>query len=92
MASVYNDINKIKREGSEYDQEMFNDYNPLDPSTYRIGSEQDFITTDTQRNAFYDFDLFRGTGHGLEGFGDSKYDRNYATPTNILDGDRKSVV
>ena len=54
MASVYDDINKIKREGSEYDQEMFNDYNPLDPSTYRIGSEQDFITTDTQRNAFYD--------------------------------------
>ncbi len=86
MASVYDDINKIKREGSEYDQEMFNDYNPLDPSTYRIGSEQDFITTDTQRNAFYDFDLFRGTGYGLEGFGDSKYDRNYATPTNILDG------
>lgn len=86
MASVYDDINKIKREGSEYDQEMFDDYNPLDPSTYRMGSEQDFITIDTQRNAFYDFDLFRGTGYGLEGFGDSKYDRNYATPTNILDG------
>ena len=48
---------------------MFNDYNPLEPSTYRIGSEQDFITTDTQRNAFYDFDLFRGTGYGLEGLG-----------------------
>ena len=74
MASIYDEINQIKREGNPYD------YTPVDPSSYRVGSINDLAGTvrDTRMESL-DTPHYVGKGYGLEDFGNSQYDKDYMT-------------
>lgn len=85
MASIYDEINKIKREGNSYD------YSPIDLSSYRIGTINDLEKTvkDTSLKTFFNDSRYVGQGYGLEDFGNSQYDRNYMT--SMADVERGSL-
>ena len=82
MASIYDEINQIKREGSTYD------YTPIDPSSYRVGTIKDLEKTvrDTSLETFYNTPHYVGKGYGLEDFGNSQYDRDYMTSMADVEG------
>lgn len=81
MPSIYDEINEIKKGNAPGESNNMFDFSSIDLSSIEEGSVSDFKhnARNTGNDSVYDTPHYIGQGFGIDGFGDSQYDRNYMT-------------
>ena len=78
MASIYDEINKIKQEGNEYEQTTPKEIDPLSNEYYKKFEQSIYNRANEQAQTR------RFASEKFEGYGDSKYDKGLSV---IYEGD-----